>query len=70
MKKKIARSIMKGVPIDSLDLIRNCLKDSGTKHRIVFRGPRNLPQDTRKAFTRQAGCLKEHATHFAVYPKR
>jgi hypothetical protein len=63
------RSILKNIPIERLEEIRTYLKESGTSHRISFRGPRNLPEDTRSPLTRRAGCLKKFATNFSVYPK-
>ena len=65
------RSIMKAVPMDLLDTIREALDNSGTQYRIVYRGPRSVSVgDTRPQTLRQSSCLKRFATHFAVYPKK
>lgn len=64
------RSIMKNVPVEHLETIKNALSNSGTQYRVVYRGPRSaLVGDTRPPRNRQACCLKKFATHFAVYPR-
>ena len=58
-------SLFKGIPIDYLDFVKNCLAKSssitGVKYRIRYRGPRY------DAFA--SNCLKKDAKTFAIYRK-
>ena len=58
-------SLFKGIPIDYLDFVKNCLAKSssitGVKYRIRYRGPRY------DAFA--SNCLKRDAKTFAIYRK-
>jgi hypothetical protein len=62
-------SILTMVPIEHLNEVRDGIKETDGKFRVVYRGPRNLPEDVknRPRLTRRAGCLKKYATHFSVY---
>ena len=53
------RSVLKQVPIEHLDTVREIFKSMGTRTRIRFRGPRH---DGMRLTT-----LKRHAQRFTVY---
>lgn len=66
---KNEQSIIKNVPIEKLDEVRQYMHELDTPYRIRFRGPRSNPLDKRSKLTRRSVCLKEFATTFSVYPK-
>jgi len=67
------RSIFKNIPMfmymETMEALKNPLfNPTGTKYRVMFRGPRNrAPGDGRSKYSKQSGCLKQFATTFAVY---
>jgi intein/homing endonuclease len=61
-------SLLRMVPMQHMDEVKQFLRESGIKYRITYRGPRNASVgDFRPKSTRQAGCLKKNATHFSAY---
>ena len=58
-------SFMKGIPIAHLGEVKDYFKPRKIKHRIKYRGPRK--HDGRCRDLQQSTCLKQNATHFAVY---
>jgi hypothetical protein len=60
------RSIMHGVPMQYLGILRSFCLDEGLRIKVRYRGPRaGRPNSTKNQ--RQSYCLKKDATSFAVY---
>lgn len=63
-------ALFSNLPIEYLDEIRSGLNIAGIKTKIRYRGPRNTIADQKRSrVNRRAGCLKENAVTFTVYPQ-
>ena len=60
-------SIMHGIPIEHLQAVRDAFDAIGLAVTMRWRGPRST--DGRGRHAQQSTCMREHATHFAVYPR-